>query len=115
MKAKRNMRICVTRMVGSMACIALWAGLAGAAEPATTVLVTDFQTPPGAAWTWARRGLPELAVEALNERGIVTVDRDLLPVLQSEHELTAGGGGACHTAENTDIGVSGANRQTDWR
>lgn len=24
-------------------------------------------------------------------------------------------GGACHTAENTDAGVSGVNRQTDWR
>jgi len=68
----------------------LWAGFAGAADPVPTVLVTDFQTPPGAEWAWARRGLPELAVEALGERDVATVDRDLLSVLKSEQDLAAG-------------------------
>ena len=77
-------------MAGGLACVALWVALAAAAEPAPNVLVTDFQVPPAEAWQWARRGLPELAVEALGERGIATVDRDLLSVLKSEQELVAG-------------------------
>ena len=84
------MQVQATRLGRLAAGLAMCAGLAAAAEPAPTVLVTDFQAPPGAAWAWASRGLPELAAEALGERGVVTVDRDLLSVVKSEHELAAG-------------------------
>lgn len=70
--------------------MALWAGLATAAAPEPTVLVTDFQAPPVVEWEWARRGLPELAVAALGECGVTTVDRDLLSVLSSEQKLAVG-------------------------
>ena len=84
------MQVGATRRGWGGVCIVLWAGIAVAAEPASTVLVTDFQAPSTATWAWARCGLPELAVEALNERGIVTVDRDLLSVVNTEHDLNAG-------------------------
>jgi tetratricopeptide (TPR) repeat protein len=60
-----------------------------AAEPVSTVLVTDFQTPQGETWSWARLGVAELAVEALNMHGIVTVDRELLSAVGAEHALAA--------------------------
>jgi tetratricopeptide (TPR) repeat protein len=60
-----------------------------AAEPVSTVLVTDFQAPQGETWSWARLGVAELAVEALNMHGIVTVDRELLSAVGAEHALAA--------------------------
>lgn len=84
------MRVRSTRKVSLVASIALLAGAAVAADSAPTVLVADFQAPAGAAWEWSRRGLSELTVEALNARGVATVDRELLSVLKSERELAAG-------------------------
>ena len=84
------MQVGATRRGWGGVCLVLWAGIAVVAEPVSTVLVTDFQAPSTATWAWARRGLPELAVEALNERGIVTVDRDLLSVINTEHDNSTG-------------------------
>jgi tetratricopeptide (TPR) repeat protein len=60
-----------------------------ATDKSSTVLVSDFKAPPGEAWSWAQLALAELAVEALNMRGIVTVDRDLLSAVEKEHALSA--------------------------
>jgi TolB-like protein len=71
-----------------LACLTVMSA-AFAAEPVSTVLVTDFQTPQGETWSWARLGVAELAVEALNMHGIVTVDRELLSAVGAEHALAA--------------------------
>jgi tetratricopeptide (TPR) repeat protein len=60
-----------------------------AADTSSTVLVTDFKAPPGETWSWAQLAVAELAVEALNMHGIVTVDRDLLAAVEKEHALSA--------------------------
>jgi len=60
-----------------------------AADKSSTVLVTDFKAPSGEAWSWAQLAVAELAVEALNMHGIVTVDRDLLSAVEKEHALSA--------------------------
>ncbi len=71
-----------------LACLTVMSA-AFAAEPVSTVLVTDFQAPQGETWSWARLGVAELAVEALNMHGIVTVDRELLSAVGAEHALAA--------------------------
>jgi tetratricopeptide (TPR) repeat protein len=63
------------------------------AEPEPTVLVVDFEVPAGVEWGWARHGLADLAVEVLAERGLVTVDRDLLSVVKFEQTLGTGQSG----------------------
>ena len=72
----------------------VWASLvmvsgAFATDKSSTVLVSDFKVPPGETWSWAQLAVAELVVEALNMRGIGTVDRDLLSAVEKEHALSA--------------------------
>jgi hypothetical protein len=54
-----------------------------------TLLVSDFAVPREERWAWAGKGLAELAVEALAEQGVETVDRDMLAAVMQEHDLAS--------------------------